>query len=100
MLLDVAQLFRIHVCEMRKVKAQPLRRVQRAGLLYVRPENVPQRSVHQMCSRVVANNPRAPFRIGHDRHAIAHPQRLLGHNFVRHQSGDGIKRAFHFCEQL
>ena len=98
LLLDVAQLFGIHVREVREVKAQPLRRIQRPGLLHMRPQNIPQRRIHQVRPRVVADNPRPPLRIGHHRHAIPHAQRLFRHNLVRHQSRDGVIRARHIRE--
>ena len=64
LLLDVLQLFGIDVREMRKVKAQALGRVQRAGLLYVRAQNVSQGRMHQMRSRVIADDARAALGVG------------------------------------
>ncbi len=40
LLLDVAQLFGIDMCEMRKIEAQAIGRVQRSGLLHVRAEDI------------------------------------------------------------
>ncbi len=64
------------------------------------PENVSQRRIHQVRSRVIANDARPPFRVRHNRYAIPHAQRLLRHNFVRHEPRHGIKRPLHFREQL
>ena len=71
---------------MRKVKAQPLRRVQRAGLLYVRPENVAQRSVDEMRAGVIADDARAAIGVGYDGQAVT-----LGVD----RSGGGLVRKKH-----
>ena len=100
LLLDVAQLFRIHVRKVRKVESQTLRRIQRPGLLHVRPQDIPKRRIHQVRPRVVADNPRPPLRIRHHRHAIPHAQSLFRYDFVRYQSRHRIKRSGHIREQL
>ncbi len=98
LLLDVAQLLRIHVRKVRKIKAQPLRSIQRARLLHMRPQNIPQRRIHQVRPGMIANDARPPLRIRHHRHAISDAQRLLRHHFVRHQPRHRIKRARYFRE--
>ena len=100
LLLDVAQFFRIHMRKVRKVKPQPLRRIQRTGLLHMRPQNIPQRRIHKVRPRVVPDNPRPPLRICHHRHAIPDAKRLFRHNLVRHQPRNRIKRASHIRQQL
>ena len=85
---------------MRKVEAQPLRRIQRAGLFYVRSQNVSQRRIHEMRARVIPDNPRPPLRIRHNGHAIPDAKRLLRNNFMRHESRNGIIRTLDLCKQL
>src|ERR1700756_1259427 len=98
LLLDVAQLFGTYVREVRKVEAQPFGRVQRAGLLHVRAQDVSQGGVHQMCASVIADDAGATFGVGGDRNAVAHPQRVLGHHPVRYQSGNGVERTSYVRE--
>src|SRR5256884_5087965 len=100
LLLDVAQLFRIDVREMRKVKAQAVGSIQRAGLLHVRAENIPQRRVHKMRSSVIANDARAAVGLSNNRNAVGPADRFFRHNLVRHEARDGVKCALHFGEQL
>ena len=66
----------------------------------MRPQNIPQRRIHQVRPRVVADNPRPPLRIRYHRHVIAHAQRLLRHHLVRHQPRNGIESSSHIREQL
>src|SRR5579859_3492057 len=91
LLLDVFELLGIDVGEMRKIKAQPLGSIQGACLLHVRPQNIPQRRMYQVRSAMIANDARAALRVRDDREAISQAKRLLRYNFMRDESGNGIK---------
>ena len=62
----------------------------------MRAEDIAQRRMHEVRRGVVALVPFAPRGVGFAGHAIAHAQRLFGHNAMRDQAGDGIIRAAHF----
>ena len=64
--LDLAQLRRRDRPEVHEVEAQPIRRDQRAGLLHVRAEHLPQRRVQEVRGRVVPAC-RVAHRIGRPR---------------------------------
>src|SRR5688500_19041316 len=52
--LDLELLFTGHRSEVREVESEPIRRHERAGLLDVRTEHVPERGVEEVCRRMVA----------------------------------------------
>src|SRR5215472_3432494 len=85
---------------MGEIEAQTLGRIERAGLLDVCPENVAERSVHQVCPGVVTHDAGSPLRIGYYRYAVAHAQGLLCDDAMRGQSNDRIVRSTHFGEHL
>src|SRR6266481_4551974 len=70
---SMSQLFGIHMREVRKVKAQPVGSIQRAGLFHMRSENIPQCRIHQVRPRVIADNPPPSLRIRDHSYAIPDP---------------------------
>ena len=62
--LDLAQLVGFDLLEMGEIKARPVRRLRRAGLVDVRAENLPQRPVDEVHGAVVPRDRPA----AHERH--------------------------------
>src|SRR5260370_8839118 len=83
LLLDVAQLFGIDMCEMRKVEAHAVGGVERAGLLYVRAENIAQGGLHQVRAGVIPHHASAPFAIGFHGAPIADSPRTFPGDALR-----------------
>ena len=96
LLLDFGELAGIDGGEVREIEAQVVGRDERAGLLYVRAEDIAQSGVHQVRGGVVAHVARAAVRVGHGGHAVAHVQIFLCHDAMRDQAADGVVRAAHF----
>ncbi len=66
----------------------------------MRPQNIAQRRMHQVCAGMIAHHTRTPFGIGNHRHAISHVQCFFRRNPMRHQSGHWIISARDFRQHL
>ena len=69
---------------------------ERAGLFYVRAENISERCIHQVRGGVVAHVARAAFGIGNGGDAIADLQIFFRDDAVGDESGDRVVGAFYF----
>ena len=99
--LNILQLFVFHRGEVRKIKAQMIRRHQRPRLLHMLPQNLAQPGMQQMRSRVIAHGRLANVGIHDGIDFVAHANRLLRDNLMRphslnrriasrHLSDDGV----------
>ena len=96
LLLDIGKLAGIDGGEMRKIEAQMVGSDERAGLFYVRAENIAQRGVHQMRGGVVAHVARAALGIGDGSDAITDMEVFFGDDAMSDESGDRVVGASYF----
>ena len=66
----------------------------------MRPQDVPQRRMHQVRPRMIANDARVTLGIRHDGHAIADVQRFLGDYSMSDQPRDGVIRPGNFARAV
>ncbi len=95
LLFDVGQFGRIDRGEVREIEAHPVWRHQRTRLLDVRAQNIAQRRMHEVRRGMVALIAFAARGVRLAGHAIAHAQRLLGLDAMRHEARDWIIGAPH-----
>ena len=75
--LDLGQLVARHRLGVHEVEAQPIGGDERAGLLHVGAEHLPQRGVQQVGGRVVAPRGVAQFLVHRGAHGVVRPERAL-----------------------
>src|SRR5437667_2263045 len=93
--LDVLQFFVFDRREMRKIKAQMVRRHQRPRLLHMLAQHLAQPGMEQVRGRVIAHGGLPDRRVHHRVHFVAHANRMFGDYLMRAHALHRVVASLH-----